>query len=524
MPADMIRKWRPRLWTVVLLVLAIVLCLPIAGLILFRFYDNQLVQQTEESVLAQAAVMVATYADLYSEAAGLAPPKPKPVSAQDAIFPSLSINSATVLPPRPDAANPSTSVTATYQRLAPQLSRIASSAQAQTLAGYRFLDTQGNVIAGTAEIGRDLGHVSEVRAALDGHVVSVARTRVRDSSPPALYTLSRGARVRVFVAMPVHVNEALIGAVYVSRTPSHIFRFLYGERFNLLKAAAFVALSTTLIGYVFWRFITRPIRLLKERSQLATQGNHAFEAPDHLGTREIEDLSLSFKSLTERLQNNRDALKTYTAHVTHELKSPLTALKGAAELLRDDDLSQSQRHRLLDTIEKGGTRIEDLLAHMRAFSLADQQAMSGRCSLEQIQDQITRAFPALSIMIENGSLGLPSEATTLSILLTHLLQNAQQHGAKTVKLCTEHTNGSITLRISDDGEGISAGNADKILQPFFTTRRDSGGTGMGLNIVKSTVEALGGHLYILPQDTGAGFELEWPNATASLDRTQAPGA
>ncbi|XHE54555.1 hypothetical protein L0Z66_13645 [Phaeobacter sp. BS34] len=108
-----------------------------------------------------------------------------------------------------------------------------------------------------------------MQKALAGKSVSVARTRLREDSPPALYTLSRGARVRVFVAMPVFVDQTLIGTVYLSRTPNHIFRFLYGERFNLAKTAAFVGLSTALIGYVFWRFITRPIRLLIQRSQSA---------------------------------------------------------------------------------------------------------------------------------------------------------------------------------------------------------------------------------------------------------------
>lgn len=509
MQAKLNRKWRPRLWTVVLLVLGIVLCLPIAGLILFRFYDNQLVQQTEESLLTQAAVMSATYAELYADAAGLEPPNWGAVSLDNAVFPSLSINSATVLPPRPDATQMKSSTGAVYQTVATQLTRIANAAQARTLAGYRFLDPDGNVIAGTAEIGQALGHVNEVSAALAGNTVSVARTRVRTDRPPALYTLSRGARVRVFVAMPVMVDETLIGAVYVSRTPSHIFRFLYSERVNLMKAAAFVALSAVLIGYVFWRFITRPIRLLIQRSHMAGHGDKAWEPPEQLGTREIEDLSHSFKSLTQRLQSKQDALKTYTAHVTHELKSPLTALKGAAELLRDDDLTPPQRHRLLDTVDKGGKRMEDLLANMRAFSLADQQANSGTCCLNDVYTQITQNFPRLTIKVENDDLQLPAEANTLTIILTHLLENAQQHGAKNVVLTAQPTKDGKSLRIADDGLGISAGNADKILQPFFTTRRDSGGTGMGLNIVKATVEAIGGELAVIASSNGACFEIKF---------------
>ncbi|MFS4582776.1 sensor histidine kinase [Phaeobacter sp. C3_T13_0] len=507
MQAGLNRRWRPRLWTVVLLVLAIVLCLPFAGLILFRFYDSQLVQQTEESLLTQAAVMSATYAELFADAAGINQPRQSAAVAEHAVFPSLSINSETVLPPRPDAQPVSVPPAATYRDIALQLTRIADAAQAKTLAGYRFLDASGDVFAGTAETGKTLSHVAEVSDALAGKTTSVARTRVREGTPPALYTLSRAARVRVFVAMPVFVDQTLIGAVYLSRTPNHIFRFLYGERFNLTKAAAFVALSTALIGYVFWRFITRPIRLLIQRSQRAGHGAQAWEPPDQLGTREIEDLSKSFQSLTDRLQSKQAALKTYTAHVTHELKSPLTALKGATELLRDDDLLPSQKHQLLDTVDKGGKRMEDLLANMRAFSLADQSAVAGTCCLNDIHTEISAAFPALLIKVEKAAQLLPVGSSTLQIILTHMLENSQQHGAAKAVLTVYQDGPTTCLKITDDGRGISTGNVDKILKPFFTTKRDTGGTGMGLNIVKATMEAVGGRLSVVPADTGACFLL-----------------
>ncbi|MES0862853.1 HAMP domain-containing sensor histidine kinase [Ruegeria sp. SCPT10] len=501
MHLGLVRRWRPRLWTVVLLVLGIVLCLPFAGLILFRFYDSQLVQQTEESLLSQAAVMSATFAELYAEQTASQSSDAGPGASYDPVFPSLSVNRETILPPRPDTTQVSASSGRVYQAIAAPLTRISDAAQARTLAGYRFLDTDGNVFAGTAEIDKGLGHVAEVQLALSGETASVARTRLREDRPPALYTLSRGARVRVFVAMPVFNGETLIGAVYLSRTPNHIFRFLYGERFNLIKAAAFVALSTALIGYVFWRFITQPIRLLIQRSQSAGYGGQPWEPPDQLGTRELEDLSRSFQSLTERLQSKQDALKTYTAHVTHELKSPLTALKGAAELLRDDSLPKSQKHRLLDAVDKSSTRMEDLLSNMRAFSLADQSALTGTCCLDDIATELRQAFPQLTLEIENSTQPLPVDKSTLLIMLTHLLQNAHQHGAGRVRLSIDQAG----LRIEDDGPGISEGNIEKVLQPFFTTRRDSGGTGMGLNIVKATAEAVEAELSLGPSQEGACF-------------------
>lgn len=508
MPESVRQKWRPRLWTVVAMVLSVVLSLPFAGLFLFKFYANQLVQQTEESLLAQAAVMAAVFTHSYEDAADNAPPLSEADQGFDPAFPSLSMSSG-ILPQRPDAVPRVADPLPIYQDIGTDLSHVASAAQTSTLAGYRFLDPRGNVIGGSAETGLNLAHVLEVQRALDGETVSVARLRVRDTPEPALYAFSRGARVRVFVAVPVRSGNEVIGAVYISRTPNHIFRFLYGERFTLAKASLFVLISTSLIGFLFWRFITRPIHALIARTRATGSNGQRWQSLEHYGTREIERLSHSFQSLTERLQSQQDALKTYTAHVTHELKSPLTAVKGSAELLAEEDMTPSQRAMFIENIARNTNRMEELLTSMRAFSLADQSAMAGKARLEDIILELRSRFDQLEITASGSDCILPLHTNTLKIILTHLLENAQQHGASEVTLVANRDTVGTSLTISDNGNGISAGNRDNVMTPFFTTRREQGGTGMGLNIVTSTLDALGGTLTILPADIGSVFRISF---------------
>lgn len=505
MQRDVRRKWRPGLWAVVLVVLGLVLCLPIAGLLLFRFYANQLVQQTEESLLMQAAVLTAAYEQLYRDAADL-PDTPMVLPqtrTYQPLFPSVTMNPQAILPPRPDAVTASEAIGPLYAEIGPQLSRIAIRAQEQTLAGYRFLDRFGTVIAGTAEGGAYLGHVNEVALALNGEVTSVARTRVREGPARAVYTLSQGTRVRIFVAMPAMVGEDIIGVVYLSRTPNHIFHFLYGERWNLLQAATFVLLSTGLIGFVFWRFVTRPIRALIRRTD-AMGGASRWEPLDHYGTREIESLAGSFQALTERLHHQRDALKTYTAHVSHEMKSPLTSIKGAAELLQGEDMSPEQRVRFLENIRNDSARMEDLLARMRDFSAADQGVLRGKCVVADVVPVV--AGLAVEVVPEGAVVPMPADL--LVMVLTHLLENAAEHGATSVRITVDEG-----MTVSDDGAGISDGNRDKVFEPFFTTRRGRGGTGMGLNIVRSAVEAAGAEITLQPSAQGACFRIDFSGWT-----------
>ena len=501
------RKWRPRLWTVVSLVLSLVLCLPIAGLVVFKFYANQLVQQTEESLLSQATTLAATYAELYDPQTV----EPSTFSNFDPVFPTLSLNNGRLLPPRPDGARAELPIEQRYLEIAAPLSRIALTAQQRTLAGYRFVDAKGTVIAGTAERGLSLSGIEEVERALAGEIATVTRVRLRDAPEPAVYALSRGTRVRVFVAAPAVVDEKVIGVVYISRTPNHIFRFLYGERWNLAQAGLFVALSTLLIGWVFWRFITGPIQALIRQTERVGRDNDRWQPLSHFGTREIENLSGSFQSLTGRLQRQQDALRSYTAHVTHELKSPLTAVKGAAELLRDADMTASQRARFLDNIARDITRMEELLDSMRQFSLTEQLVEAGQTHLGGIEMDLRDMFPQTTLSMKGADQPIPLHPRALKIVLNHMIENAVEHHATEVTLRAGTADGIIVLSIADNGKGISAGNLDKVLTPFFTTRRDQGGTGMGLNIAAAIIEACGGELQITQPKRGACFELRFPN-------------
>jgi len=495
-------KWRPKLWHVVALVLGLVLCLPFAGLLLFQFYATQLVQQTEESLIGQASVLAATYAELFVQngpvnmsAYPIAPESPQSgFESYAPVFPSLSLGKNTVLPPRPAGQ----ATQAAQPDFAPALSRIAQAAQKQTLAGFRILDHSGTVIAGTAELGLSLAAIPEVASALKGQSTSVARQRIRSEGAPLVYGLSKGTRLRVFVALPVVVEGRVIGAVYLNRTPNHIFRFLYGERFTLLKAVAFVLLATGLIGLIFWRFITRPLHAL-----IAQSRNDKWTPPKHYGTREIETLSQSFAEMTAKLQRRQDAIATYTAHATHELKSPLTAVQGAAELLREAGMTAEQQQKFLANILADTSRMESLLQSMREYAQAEQPLKRGTCALSEVLPELVSQFEGLTIEVRNGALLLPIHGETLAIILKHLLENAVEHGAKTVTITAEENE----LEISDDGTGISAGNRDKVLTPFFTTRRNSGGTGMGLSIVKSLLEAMGGDVEIIDQKVGVGIHI-----------------
>jgi len=113
---------------------------------------------------------------------------------------------------------------------------------------------------------------------------------------------------------------------------------------------------------------------------------------------------------------------------------------------------------------------------------------------------------------------LPSVAlpeTTVEAVLTTLVENSRQAGARKVGIIGQTRDGFIRLTIADDGPGVAAADRDRLFEPFFTTRRAQGGTGLGLSIARSLIEAHGGAIVMAESTTGAAFEVSLPRATRS---------
>lgn len=297
------------------------------------------------------------------------------------------------------------------------------------------------------------------------------RRVIRKWRPPLVLVLG-GPLVAVFF-LP------LIGIAY--------FRVAGGvlgwrETSGMIGFMAFIA--TVILGLLLWRLVLRPVRALTEFAQ----NEGATDAPVHVGTPEFLQLTQSVIEMTSRLRGREAVQRSYADHVTHEFKSPLSAIRGAAELLADDALPAADRAKLVANIATASDRMAGLLDSQRALARAHDPMPDGVCRLSDVV--VGRAE-----VINDGEIPLSVEVT--EIVLGHLFDNAIAHGATRV---------SVDLRadglfVSDDGPGVSDGNRSRIFDPFFTTNRDGGGTGMGLAIVQ---QMLGAHGAIIDLIEGPG--------------------
>lgn len=278
-----------------------------------------------------------------------------------------------------------------------------------------------------------------------------------------------------------------------------------------------VLLVTLAVAYVLSRNITGPINALISRADDITRGGRAAIQPlDSYGTSEIATLSQSFLDLASKLVDRSEYVRSFAAHVSHELKSPLTSIRGAAELMRDDDdeqpMTRAERLRFLDNIIADSKRLDLLLARLRELAYAETPIPADQISAKDICRMLQDRFPDREIATSGQTdieLALPIEAA--AIVFGNLAENAFQNGATRLNLSTRTNGSSVEIVVSDDGNGISEKNRDRVFQPFFSTRRQDGGTGMGLEIARTMLASHGGSITL--QDTferGTAFLIAAP--------------
>ncbi len=257
--------------------------------------------------------------------------------------------------------------------------------------------------------------------------------------------------------------------------------------------------ATAILGFLLWRLVLRPVYALTAHARAVKAGRMDAPLPAHFGTPEFSELGQSVIDMGTTLHNRADSLRAYAGHVTHELKSPLTAIAGAAELLQDAGSAQD-RVDLARTIAEAAARMEHLLDDLRAHSAAGMARSGGVARLSEA----AAALDGLRIEVEaDGEVPMPHD--DLCAVLRQFAQNAVTHGADVLRLVWQRD----VLAVIDNGRGVAAGDQARLFDPFFTTTRDEGGTGMGLSIVQALAGAHGGQVRFVPEPAGARFEIRF---------------
>lgn len=528
-------SWRPRLATVLVLITLVIGLLPLGGIAVLRLYESALVRQTESELIAQGALIAASYRAQFERLgtgragkpvmakdygnAVTSPPRPEdPENRWRPRYAVLDLATDPVLPapaddqPAPAPAHP---VAVAAGR---DLTTILRETQKITLAGIRVTDPAGVIVATTgAETGGSVLHHEEVQRALTGEFVSAMRWRGNRQPAPPLDSISRGTRIRVYVAMPIVHGERVIGSVLLARTPWNIWQTLYGKRRELARGGAVLLAVVVGLALLTSLTIARPVRALREQARRAARGERNAVTPlRHPGTREIAELSHTVADMAQTLETRANYIRDFAAQVSHEFKTPLTAMQGAVEMLREHGagMSDAERTRFLDILDGDARRLAQLVRRLLELARADvmtpgADAAAVAPALRAAAARFHKLGLALELVEPVPEASAVIAAETLEAILGTLLENARTHGGAGARatLTARADDSAVEIEIADDGAGISPANRPRIFEPFFTTARDRGGTGLGLSIARSLARAHGGELELVPGERGAHFRL-----------------
>jgi two-component system, OmpR family, sensor histidine kinase CreC len=376
-------------------------------------------------------------------------------------------------------------------------------------------DARGIVLldSGGRDVGRDYSRWNDVYLTLRGKYGARTTEEVPGDADSTV----------MYVAAPVRDADRILGVVTVAKPNRGVQPFIErAQRHLILLASLFIA-AGLVIGAVLSGWLSHAIRRLTAYADAVAAGGRP-SVPDLPGV-ELRRLADALDTMRARLEG-KAYVERYVQTLTHELKSPLAALRGAAELLRGE-LAQEQRARLLDHVQAETERLQamsDRLLHLAQVeqrrALEERTAIALRPLVDELLQEfaprLTRGRIAASNDVEAAGTAR-GERFLVRQAIANLLDNAVEFtpAGGRITLGSSTAPGRIALQVCNDGEAIPDYALARVTERFYSLPRPGTGrksTGLGLNFVQEVAQLHGGSFVIGNQPGGVRATLELPAA------------
>jgi signal transduction histidine kinase len=312
----------------------------------------------------------------------------------------------------------------------------------------------------------------------------------------------------------------VIGILTLSRSPRGLFLGMYQDRGKIAIGVGGIFLTLLLLAGLLSRGISRPIEALSQATQNVARGPVAIPEPPVTAAVEIRALYENFGAMAERIERRSRYLRDFAAAVSHEFKTPIAGIRGALELIGDHgpSMSEEERQRFIANATADADRLSHLLQRLLAQARADmataaEDAATGLAGpLRTVIDGHRSDGLHIDLLLPERLPPAAAPPELLEAVAETLIENSRQAGAHALRIEAESQGNRLLLRLSDDGPGVPAGDHERIFEPFHTSRRAEGGSGLGLSIARSLLNSVGGTIVSRPAERGASFEVDLPAA------------
>ena len=338
-------------------------------------------------------------------------------------------------------------------------------------------------------------------------------------SPSTIVRINEKGEQVVSVAVPIQRFRAVLGVLMLSTEGGDIDKIVAAERKAILRVFGVAALVTAILSLLLASTIAHPLRGLAAAAVRVRRGVKTREEIPDCSDRqdEIGNLSVAVRDMTNALYARIEAIESFAADVSHELKNPLTSLRSAVETL-PLARNEASRNRLMEVIQHDVKRLDRLITDISDASRLDAELAredAGRVDLARfVSDLVSVSREAshhkkkveIELMVAKPPQGVKGyfvqgHDLRLGQIVTNLIENARsfvpdEHGRIAISLARAGKFNVVT--VDDNGPGIRAETIERIFERFYTDRPSGEAfgqnSGLGLSISRQIVEAHGGTL------------------------------
>lgn len=376
-------------------------------------------------------------------------------------------------------------------------------------------DSAGKVLYDTRETGSALGKYAlyaELVEALTGNDV--------------FYCNYHSGAFRSQASSPVLYRNQIIGAVYAYEYDTEQAALLMGLRSNLMKMSALIAMVVLALSLLLSHALTLKISKLLTAIRQVRSGAYSHRA-EIRGHDEIAQIADEFNSLTDRLQVTENARRRFVSDASHELKTPLSAIRLLTDsILHTDNIDLETTREFVADIGTEAQRLTRITEDLLNLTRLDNDILDAPApvDVEPILEQVMRMA---SLLAQEQDVELTYQAVghcrvlatkgEVHQVIYNLTDNAVKYSGKNgiVRVHLERKGTKVILTVADNGPGIPEKDLPRIFERFYRVdkarSRAAGGTGLGLSIVHDTVTKRGGSVTAANRpDGGAVFTVCWP--------------
>lgn len=305
--------------------------------------------------------------------------------------------------------------------------------------------------------------------------------------------------------------------LFMAMLPGVVAQMMVLDGGKLLVGVVLVLGAMVVLAGLLSRGIARPIDALSRASEGVALGRVEIPETPVTAVIEIRALYDNFRAMADRIERRSRYLRDFAAAVAHEFKTPLAGITGALELLDEHgaEMSEAERRRFIGNAAADADRLSRLVQRLLDLARADMTTIGAdsRADVALVAAQLAATTAGPPVVAVSAADALPYARITpevLATILATLIDNSRLAGASSVTIDARLAGDDIAIAVTDDGPGVPAADRERIFEPFFTGRRESGGAGLGLAIARSLLSASGGAIDCVAAPKGAHFALRLP--------------